>query len=338
MAGGRRGAIGSVPPVDPVAQHATNGGETVAAVVVTHDRVDQLRQCVDALLAEPIGHLVVVDNDSTDGTALYLAGITDRRLVVVTSPDNLGGAGGFELGLRRSVGMGCDWLLLLDDDARPSPGAIAEFRRRRFGDDVGGVAAAVYAASGEIAEINRPGLNPFTGLPGVVRAVVRGRRSFHVTDGAYHCAEVDVDCVSFVGLFVRTRLVAGDLGFPPGEFFIYADDQIYTYRIRQLGLRNVFVPAIRFVHDTVTYSTPGAVSPLWKAFYLSRNNMRFYREIAGRWYPLVVPFKVLAWFARVGRYRHKRRYVELVTLGVADGLRNRFDRPHPEVVRRSEAA
>jgi GT2 family glycosyltransferase len=40
----------------------------IAAVLVTHNRLDHLRRGVEALLAESIDHLVVVDNSSDDGT------------------------------------------------------------------------------------------------------------------------------------------------------------------------------------------------------------------------------------------------------------------------------
>jgi GT2 family glycosyltransferase len=306
--------------------------ETIAAVLVTHNRVDHLRRGVDALLSEPVDHLVVVDNCSTDGTAAYLASVGDRRVHVVRSEVNLGGAGGFELGMRRATRLDPDWYLLLDDDARPRPGAVTEFRRRRFDADVGGVGAAVYAPDGAIAEINRPGLNPFTRRGGIIDALLRGRSSFHVPDDAYRAAEVDADCIGFVGYFVRGDLVKGPLGYPPGDFFIYADDQSYSFRVRRLGMRNLFVPAIEFIHDTDTYARAGVVSPVWKVFYLTRNNMRFYREISGRWYPLVVPFKILAWAARMRRYDQKRRYLRLLGAGISDGIAGRFDRPHERVV------
>lgn len=312
--------------------------ETVVAVVVTHNRLEVLGKGVEAVLAEPIDHVVIVDNRSTDGTADWLAAIDDPRVVVLTSDRNLGGAGGFEYGMRHAMQLAPDWILLLDDDARPSPGSIKEFRRRRFPPDVGGVGAAVYSPTGRIVEVNRPGLNPFTSVASVLRALIDGRSSFHVPDEAFEQEAVDVDCISFVGYFVRADLVVGPLGYPPGEFFIYADDQYYSFRVRQLGYRNVLVPAIEFVHETATYASPGAVSPLWKSFYLYRNSVRFYREMAGPWFPLVIPVKLAAWIIRVRRYPDKRRYLRLLRLGVSDGLRGRFDRPHDEVVRLSQPA
>src|SRR5204863_7207725 len=47
-------------------------GGTITAVVVTHDRVGHLRRGVEALLAEPIDRLLVVDNRSGAATVEYL--------------------------------------------------------------------------------------------------------------------------------------------------------------------------------------------------------------------------------------------------------------------------
>ena len=55
---------------------------TLAAVVVTHDRLDHLRITLDRLLAQRVRHVVVVDNASTDGTADWLARQQDPRLIL----------------------------------------------------------------------------------------------------------------------------------------------------------------------------------------------------------------------------------------------------------------
>lgn len=45
---------------------------TLAAVVVTHDRLDKLRVTIRSLLTEPVDQVIVVDNASTDGTREWL--------------------------------------------------------------------------------------------------------------------------------------------------------------------------------------------------------------------------------------------------------------------------
>ena len=75
--------------------------ETVAVVVVTHNRAELLTRLLDGLAAQTRrpDAVVVVDNASTDDTQAVLAARTDLPLEVITQ-DNLGGAGGFHRGVR----------------------------------------------------------------------------------------------------------------------------------------------------------------------------------------------------------------------------------------------
>ena len=101
----------------------------LGAVVVTYNRRDQIEETVARLLAEPLDVLVVVDNGSTDGSRAFLRGVGDPRLDLIESPENIGGAGGFETGLRHMRDVhDPDWVILMDDDGRPEPGALATFR------------------------------------------------------------------------------------------------------------------------------------------------------------------------------------------------------------------
>jgi GT2 family glycosyltransferase len=303
----------------PTAAHVAERAPTVSACLVTFDRLDKLRRAVDRLLDEPIGHLVVVDNGSTDGSREWLRSLDDPRVVVIESERNLGGAGGFELAMRFTIEHHeADWVLLQDDDAWPVDGAVQRFQELVLEPDVGGVAAAVYTPGGEICEINRPGLNPFTGLIGMGRALVRGRMALHVA-------------VSFVGYFVRAELVRTGLGYPRGELFIYSDDQLYSFDVRRHGYRNVFVPAVEFRHDTVSKSDAGFFSPVWKVYFLYRNNIEFYRAMAGRWFPVVMLVKLPVWLLRVRHYPERRDYLRAMWWGVRDGFARRFDRTFDDV-------
>jgi len=138
--------------------------KTLVAVVVTYNRLDQLQQTVARLLETPalfLTAVVVMDNASTDGTKVWLATLNDPRLLVVRCARNLGGAGGFEKGLRLiTKQFDPDWVVVMDDDGRPAPGALEAFH----GQDLQGwdaVAAAVYYPDGRICDMNRPSRNPF---------------------------------------------------------------------------------------------------------------------------------------------------------------------------------
>jgi rhamnopyranosyl-N-acetylglucosaminyl-diphospho-decaprenol beta-1,3/1,4-galactofuranosyltransferase len=100
--------------------------ETVVAVVVTHRRPDELAKSLDVLSTQTRrpDHLVVVDNDfSGEGPGSgRVRDLVDGQPIPTTylgSRRNLGGAGGFALGMLHALAQGADWVWLADDDGRP---------------------------------------------------------------------------------------------------------------------------------------------------------------------------------------------------------------------------
>ena len=308
----------------------------IAAVVVTHNRLAQLQCTVPRLLAEPLDHVVVIDNGSSDGSAEWLAGLGDKRLDIITSAQNSGGAGGFEVGMRHTMARhNPDWLVLMDDDARPMPGMIADFRSQ---DHAGAeaVAAAVHYPDGRICEMNRPSVNPFWHPKKFIATLMgRGRMGFHVTDADYDLAgERAVDAASFVGLFLSRRGI-DRAGFPDGQLFIYGDDVLYTLGLRRAGGQISFAPAIRFEHDCSTYDGDARVTrPLWKVYYLHRNSLFVYRAASGWLFPFVLLAVLPKWWMKSRAYGAADRpvFLRLLRRAVGDGLRGRRTRSHDEVM------
>ena len=94
---------------------------TVIGVVVTHRRVEELANSLKALAAQshPIDHLIVVDNDC-DSRVSELVAAQPIPTTYLGSRRNLGGAGGFALGMLQALALGADWIWLADDDGRPA--------------------------------------------------------------------------------------------------------------------------------------------------------------------------------------------------------------------------
>lgn len=64
-----------------------------------------------------IDHLIVVDNDPDDRVRDLTAGQSVPS-TYLGSRRNLGGAGGFALGMLHALALGADWVWLADDDGR----------------------------------------------------------------------------------------------------------------------------------------------------------------------------------------------------------------------------
>ena len=124
-------APGTTPAAGPGPARA-DGDVTVAAVVVTWNRLDLLREALPAVLGQtrPPDRVIVVDNASTDGTpAAVRADFPGVDLVSL--PRNTGGAGGFAYGLALAQAAGAGLAWLMDDDTVPEPGALGALLQAR---------------------------------------------------------------------------------------------------------------------------------------------------------------------------------------------------------------
>ena len=72
----------------------------IAAIIVTFNRKDLLVECIDNLKKQTIklSEIIVVNNNSNDGTKEILT--TIKGITVINLEKNIGGAGGFNIGLR----------------------------------------------------------------------------------------------------------------------------------------------------------------------------------------------------------------------------------------------
>lgn len=87
----------------------------VLAGIVTHNRLALLKECLESLRNQTYKKfdILVVDNESTDGTKEFLDAQTS---LIVIHQDNLGGAGGFYACMKYAVENGYDYIWLMDDD------------------------------------------------------------------------------------------------------------------------------------------------------------------------------------------------------------------------------
>ena len=313
--------------------------ETLVAVVVTYNRLAKLRETLARLLAEApedLAQVLVVDNASSDGTGDWLDTLEDARLTICRNQVNIGGSGGFEQGMREAVKRwDPDWVVVMDDDARPAPGALAAFHALDKG-GYDGLAAAVYFPDGTICKMNTPSRNPFWhGREFVQTLFGGGRDGFHLSPADYDGVGRAIDVTSFVGFFVSRRGI-GKAGYPDGKLFVYGEDALFTLRLSRAGGRLWFAPQIRFEHDCSTFEGQ-RVTPLWKVYYFHRNLLMLYRLAAGWLFWPVMLVILPRWFFRVRFYGADRRaFLRLLGGAVRDGLARRTDRSHKDVIALTE--
>ena len=216
---------------DESASFVTSRRESVAIVVVTHNRADLLETMLAGLGAlEPAPDaVIVVDNASSDRTPGVLAASTVPGLQVVRSEENLGGAGGFRLGVKTAYEHGSDRIWLMDDDVIPAPDCLGVL----LAQDADCAIAVREDADGHLIE--KAGTtfdlrDPL--LPNPKRATVESRYGTR----AAMPERVEVETVAFEGFMLR-RHVVETIGLPDDSYFLFYDDADYAIRARRAGFR-----------------------------------------------------------------------------------------------------
>lgn len=96
-------------------------GIDVAAVIVTHNRVELLRHSLEVVAAQtyPVKHIIVVDNGADPAVEALVTEVAGDMGVYTPSLTNLGGGGGFAYGFLTALALGADAVWCADDDGRP---------------------------------------------------------------------------------------------------------------------------------------------------------------------------------------------------------------------------
>ncbi|MGC0055118.1 glycosyltransferase family 2 protein [Brucella pituitosa] len=197
----------------------------VDAVVVTYNRLEKLRGCLEALSRQTreVRHIHVVDNNSTDGTREWLKANSQRlNLILHLLDHNSGGAGGFNTGIRAATKMDADWVWVMDDDVVPEPSCLQAAMESPFSIQhqagsrtVGFLSSRVEWIDGSLCVMNIP------------VAKWPWNSTFREMPSSLPC----VSC-SFVSCFISREAIQ-KVGLPVKEFFIWHDDTEYTRRVSE---------------------------------------------------------------------------------------------------------
>ena len=99
----------------------------IVTVVVTYNRKELLKKCINALLNQTIteSDIIIIDNASTDDTKDYIAEERgNQRVKYFRLKKNTGGAGGFNAGLKKAIELQYEYFWLMDDDSIPREDAL----------------------------------------------------------------------------------------------------------------------------------------------------------------------------------------------------------------------
>ena len=261
----------------------------VSVIVVTYNSREFIGECLSSLYAEPIAgdlEVLVVDNDSHDGTADFIRGAFPQA-TLIESGANLGFAAGNNLAFKKAGG---DYLLLLNPDTRLIAGAIGklvEFISQKPSCGICG--GRLNSEEGTLLPSARRFPNVFYKLWMLSGLADRfpESRIFGAYGYTYLDHEQPIEADWVPGTFtIYRRDMLEQIGMFDERFFLYYEETDLCLRARQAGWQVFYNPQAAITHlegacsktrDDLAFETTGA----WISKFRMRSEVLFFRKNRG---------------------------------------------------------
>ena len=221
----------------------------IFVVIVTYsNRFHLLKQSIDAALKEGVYKIIVVDNyshpDSREKLKAYEQSLPNK-LNVITLDENTGSSGGFKRGIEAVCkDPECDFVWLLDDDNVVQEEALSSllniYNAQQSENHL--IALSSYrvdtTTGRDIVQkgiIRRYKANNFGGFNFIATVKRKLSGLFSAKNPVLKRSPVtSIELAAYGGLFLPRKTIEL-IGLPNEDYFVYVDDQDYSYRIVKNG-------------------------------------------------------------------------------------------------------
>lgn len=208
-----------------------------AVVIVTYNGAPWIEGCLASLRAQqPVPHVIVVDNASTDGCADLVAAYGGVQLIRLA--ENVGFGRGNNVGIEAALRAGHPNVYLLNQDALAPPGSVAALVGFLAGHPEFGLVSPIHCSPAE------PHVDPKT----LAYYLAPHAREWlaDLIEGAPQ-PHYRIHGLNAAAWMVRAETFRAVGGFDP-LFFMYGEDDDYLLRLQHHGVGFALLPSARVVH------------------------------------------------------------------------------------------
>ncbi|MCA0428645.1 MAG: glycosyltransferase family 2 protein [Bacteroidetes bacterium] len=242
------------------------GNPLVTLVTVNYNGLEHTRAFLDSLKKvsyKPI-EIIVVDNASPNGVANLDQEYPEIKLI--KSKENLGFAGGNNLGIREGKGK---YFFLLNNDTECEPGFLepmVELMESNPKIGIGSSRLIYYSQPDTLQYAGSTGINPYTGRGFAIGHGEKDNPEFHKsyqTQLAHGAA------------MMISRAALEKVGMMADLFFLYYEEVDFCERVKRGGFEIWYCGASLVLHKESM--SVGKESPM-KVYYLTRNRLMYTRR------------------------------------------------------------
>jgi GT2 family glycosyltransferase len=294
----------------------------VHIVVLTWNQRDRVLDCLRSLhqLDYPNYKIIVVDNGSHDKTAQAVR-LAYPDVTVIRNSGNLGFTEGNNVGIRRALEQGAEYVMLLNNDAIVERHALATLTATAIEHPDAGFLGPLICSLDQTSEILSAGGIFVDGWKATHRGIGE-------PDNGRYDSLFEADYLSGCALLVSRKAI-DTIGILDGDYFFYQEDVDWCYRGRKLGFKILFVPNAKVWHPDTR--TRDEYSPS-VTYYMARNGLLFARKhhlkVQGLHLLSGYVRTLLSWSIKP-RWRCKRKQRNALIRAIADFLRGRVGAAEP---------
>lgn len=289
---------------------------SIAVLIVTWNRRADVLECIGSVCASDYPgdrlRIYVVDNGSSDDTSSEIeAKYPEVRLIKCA--ENLGFAGGNNVGLNRVLQGEAEAVFLLNDDALVEQGAIRFLAEAAFVDESLGVTAPKILLHSDPTVIWSAG--------GLVdrSSGVATQRYYGEPDDGRGDAPCDLDYAVGCAALVKRRVIE-EVGFLDPRFYLYYEETDWCRRIRDAGYRIRYIPESRVMHK-VSLSNNGRNNA---SYYYARNRLLYLKNAGASGIELTGTAMSLLKSAAAHAVKGRRQTGRLMFRGISDFCEHKF--------------
>lgn len=305
---------------------------SVDVVLVTYNRKDYLLKCLDALINQSytINRIFVIDNNSNDETYDVCHEFINRKLsntdiIYFNTGENLGGAGGFEFGIKLALkeDICADYLWIMDDDVLPKDSCLESLMK--YANDNSIVQPIRRYKDGEfvISESSNINLkNPFSSL----------KVNFIKNDDVLKNDALSISCFPFEGPLIPVNII-NKIGYPRSDFFIMADDTEFSIRATLSGFQINMVSSALLIRQIKPVKSKQSVLD-WKSYFYLRNANYIDKKYGGFFVKNIRPALRTTRYLLSSIY-HKRDFIsfKVVVIAYIDSFSDFFGKEDNDLCR-----
>lgn len=239
----------------------------IVTVVVTYNRKRILKECIGSLIKQNNNKMkiLIIDNNSTDDTYDYIKNVLNKNIDYINTKKNLGGAGGFNFGIKKALKYYPNYIWLMDDDTIVTRNCLKKLllTANELDNNFSFLSSRVLWTDNSLCLMNKQTIS----------------RNWLFNYKMLSKGVIEIQNASFVSCFINVSAIE-KVGLPIKDFFIWGDDTEYTERLCTFSSA-YYVNESVVIHKSIESNLPDITKDtrdLSRFYYLYRNLYYIYKK------------------------------------------------------------